>query len=866
MRLIERDGFLLSLEERFTQALRGEGHTVFVCGEAGIGKTSLVKTFSRSVDKRCAIFLGSCEALFTPSPLAPVYDILFQISKEDPAKSNAIRDRSVLFNTVMYALRNLNQASIVIIDDIHWADEATLDFIKFLARRISQLRCLFLLTYRDNEIHLRHPLRNVLGQLTPGSFTKMELPPLSKEAVYELAAAKGLQGENIYSISGGNPFYVNEMLQSYTAVIPDNIRDSILSAFNACNEKTKQVWQMVSVLPSALELKYLEKMLPHYSDELAICLEKQILVIEKNAIAFKHELFRRVIETTVSPLQKINLHKRILEILLPAFEEKQELERIVHHAKNANEREWVLKYAPIAARKAAALGAHQEASKLFLTAIEYDTGDNQQQLLELYEAYVYECYLTSQIPEAIHYQEKVLAAWLATGNAEKIGKTLRFLSRLWWFAGNRKNAVNYAEQAIQVLKDEPASDVKAMAFSNMSQLKMLADEVNEAVYWGNQAIEMAKASGNQEILSHALNNVGSSLMIMPGQQDQAREMLEQSLSIAVTYEFSEHAARSYTNLGSVSVKLKWYDLAEKMLNEGIRYCEERDLYAWSAYMLSWKARLLLEKGKWEEAAAVAETLLGTIISPPTRNTALVVLAQIKLRKGEEDALPLLEEAKSIAFATAEIQRIAPVLTAFLEFEWITGKQKLLPAEIDQAVSLVLKTDNHLENSAFMFWLWKARHKETGDFQLQEDYRLLKQNRTLEAAACWKKLGCPYESALALATGDDENKKEAPSILLQLGAEAVYEKLKQQWRNEGLKNLPRGKRQSTKNNPGQLTDREMAIVKLLHKGMQNKEIAGQLFISPKTVDHHISSILFKLDVNSRSKAAQEAVRLGIIKES
>ena len=96
--------------------------------------------------------------------------------------------------------------------------------------------------------------------------------------------------------------------------------------------------------------------------------------------------------------------------------------------------------------------------------------------------------------------------------------------------------------------------------------------------------------------------------------------------------------------------------------------------------------------------------------------------------------------------------------------------------------------------------------------------------------------------------------------------AVYEKLKQQLRNEGLKKLPRGKRKTTKSNPGQLTDREMAIVKLLHKGMQNKEIAEQLFISPKTVDHHISSILFKLDVNSRSNAAQEAVRLGIIKES
>ena len=84
------------------------------------------------------------------------------------------------------------------------------------------------------------------------------------------------------------------------------------------------------------------------------------------------------------------------------------------------------------------------------------------------------------------------------------------------------------------------------------------------------------------------------------------------------------------------------------------------------------------------------------------------------------------------------------------------------------------------------------------------------------------------------------------------------------RSGGIKKIPRGLRESTKTNPAQLTNRELDILQLLQKAVQNKEIAQTLFISPKTVDHHISSILFKLDVNSRVKAVGEAIRLGILK--
>ena len=259
MELLERDRFLTSLQKTFHNIETGEGHCIFVSGEAGIGKTSLINFFCKEQKGDCNIYKGSCDALFTPRPLAPLYDIVWQVNSELWPGSNTIEERSELFSGFFREVSKKKEKTLIIFEDIHWADEATLDFIKFFARRIAQLRCLFILTYRNDEIHSHHPLRNVLGQLPPDSFTRMQLTPLSRQTVEKLAAEKGYSGEDVYSISGGNPFYVNEILSSYSLGVPDNIKDSILSAYNRQEGKTRQIWEFLSVIPASFEVKYLEK-------------------------------------------------------------------------------------------------------------------------------------------------------------------------------------------------------------------------------------------------------------------------------------------------------------------------------------------------------------------------------------------------------------------------------------------------------------------------------------------------------------------------------------------------------------------------------------------------------------------------------
>ena len=205
-----------------------------------------------------------------------------------------------------------------------------------------------------------------------------------------------------------------------------------------------------------------------------------------------------------------------------------------------------------------------------------------------------------------------------------------------------------------------------------------------------------------------------------------------------------------------------------------------------------------------------------------------------------------------------------MMIALLEYEWVSAKKIITEEELKLCIELVQKGRNIFLNSEFDFWLQKARSVEIGLAELYEPYKELKEGNSSAAVIFWEQLGCQYEKAFALSDGEEDDKRKALIIFEDLGADEVCQKIKMEMRAGGIKKIPRGLRESTKANPAGLTNRELDIIQLMQKAIQNKEIASTLFISPKTVDHHISSILFKLDVNSRSKAVTEAVRLGILK--
>ncbi|CAN5653590.1 hypothetical protein BH11BAC5_BH11BAC5_33770 [soil metagenome] len=405
------------------------------------------------------------------------------------------------------------------------------------------------------------------------------------------------------------------------------------------------------------------------------CFAMNVIIVQNNKIVFKHELYRRTIEESLSPFKRIALNKMILELFLGSFEEKGEIERIVHYAKNANENNLVVKYAPLAAKQAAAVGAHIEAARLFLSAIEYYQGNDNDTFIQFYESYSYQCFLTNQLKDAIIYAEKSLKLLKEKRDVGKISSCMHLLSWYWWFEGNGTTAEFYATQAIELLADQPSSITTAMAFAHLGRLKMLSDQQEECLFWSEKAKLLAEEAGNEAVLCYVLNSMGAMRSKNLSTKKNGLDMLHQSLEIALKNNDEENIGHAWANLGVDVVVMKDFQVAKKILDEGIQFCEERDLGLGVKYLLTYQTRLALDTGNCKEALSSANSFIKAENWPPVSKIgALVVVATVRMRCGADDVVPLLTEAKDKAFETLEPQRMLPVMSAMLEYEWITGKE------------------------------------------------------------------------------------------------------------------------------------------------------------------------------------------------
>ncbi|MEO8473899.1 MAG: LuxR C-terminal-related transcriptional regulator [Chryseolinea sp.] len=589
-----------------------------------------------------------------------------------------------------------------------------------------------------------------------------------------------------------------------------------------------------------------------------------MIVNRNDHLTFKHELFRIAIEESLSRYRRKALHSRVLKIMLNS--PTSTLAQLVHHARSAEDKDLVLDLAPKAGKEASSMGAHVEAARFYQTGIDF-ASDEHPELPDLYSSFAYECYLTNQIDIGVMAQEKALALWRERKIDFKIGDALRFLSRLTWFSGERVNATQYGEEAIAVLENGMPTRELALAYSNLSQLNMLHDHRENTIHWGQKAIELAEKMNDPEILSHALNNVGSISMKTSSRRQDGIDMLQESLSIALKHGLQEHAARAFTNRGCFHVLIREYSAAREFLDAGLKYCEDRDLLSWYFYLLGEKTRLLVDTGHWNEAEQIAISLRQNPENLKlTKIGATVSLARIKIRHGEfEEARQLIEECKILASTTGEAYRVMPVIQAELELCWTT-KQSIPEQEVQDAIKLLPDPTDSWHFTGIAFWMRKCEMDIPADgvVQYTGPFKYQSSGDWLTAAEKWKSVGCLFECALTLMEGDEEHQRQGLTLLDQLGATATSEMLKGQMRDRGMRNIPRGPRESTRSNPAQLTTRQIEILLLLKNGAQNKQIADKLFISSKTVDHHISAILAKLEVKSRNLAVAEALKLGILK--
>ena len=349
----------------------GRGHIALVSGEAGIGKTTLVERFLAQAGRQSTVrsLWAACEALFTPRPLGPLYDIAQQTPSPLRALLDGEANRAALFAAVLDELAQ--SSAILVIEDIHWADEATLDFIKYLARRIHQTATLLILTYRDDELMKDHPLRLVLGDLPARNVTRLALLPLTEGAVATLAQQVHRPAGRLHTITGGNPFFLVEALAYDAPGAPASVSDAVLARIARRSPAARRLLEVVAVVPNRIERWLIEAL--DAGDEAALdeCLAAQMLRLDGQTIAFRHELARQAVESTLSPVRRQTLNAAILRALLERGAEQTSLARMAHHATAAEDAALVLRFVPEAARQAAVQGAHREAMAHYQTALRY---------------------------------------------------------------------------------------------------------------------------------------------------------------------------------------------------------------------------------------------------------------------------------------------------------------------------------------------------------------------------------------------------------------------------------------------------------------------------------------------------------------
>jgi len=864
MELLERADDLAMLAAALDAAAAGTGAIVLVGGEAGIGKTALVAELARREGTRARVLWGACDPLFTPRPLGPLHDIARQAGPRLAAALGGPGGREAVFAAALDELQRGRPPVLLVVEDAHWADDATLDFLRFLGRRVARLPALVVVTYRDDETGPIHPLRRMLGELPSSSVRRMRLGPLSPSSVRTLARGARHSDDDLHSITGGNPFFVTEALAASEGdgTVPITIRDAVLARTARLSPAARAVMELTAVVPMRTDAWLLAGTLAPTADVLEECVGAGMVHDADGALAFRHELARRAVEASLSPERRRVLHARCLASLRDRGD-GADYARLVHHAEGAHDEEAVGHFAPLAAEQATIAGAHREAARHYALALRRSDELSREDRALLLERRSFECYLTEQIVEATTARYEALTLWKSLGATERVGDTLRWLSRLTWFAGDRATAERHAADAVTTLETLPAGRALAMAYSNVAQLHVHADDAEGAMAWGGRAAMLAEQIGDLETLAHSLNNVGLAELL--ADRPEGLDQIERSLALALEHGWQEHVARAYTNLATGSAAIRRYPDAREWLDTGIAYADERDMDSFALYMRAGRARLRFDLGEWTEAADDAEAVVGhSRASAVSRIPATLVLARIRRHREDPGWQPLLAEARALVAGSVEIPRLEPVACAHAEAAWLDGDAGRVGDAAAPAYARALERPVSWRVGELSIWMWRAGRLDVSPVAVPSVVRTQLRGEWRAAAAEWERLGCSVEQAFALADADDEGAQRAALALFErLGSTAGAALARRRLHAMGARQVPRGARATTRAHPAGLTKRQHEILILICDGLRNAEIAERLYVSEKTVDHHVSAVLEKLDARSRTEAAARAREMGLL---
>ncbi len=864
--LADRDHQLGEIIARADDARAGRGGMVFVSGESGAGKTSFVEAFVDRWVKDERTLWGACDPLPTPRPLGPVHDIAHRLAPATRAVLESDHSYEI-FDAVYDDLRTA--PSVLVLDDLQWADQGTIDLLRFVLRRVGQTRSLVVGILRDEEVGVSHPLRGLLGDMArTRRACSIAVPPLSIEAVDRLIGESPIDTGWLHTVTGGNAFFVCEMLEHNRSSLsetdlPTTVRDAVLARTSDLDAAAWDALNLLSCSPGAVPDRLLTDLgvtLP----ALRALSNASLIRRSPRGVAFRHDLCRMAVSSVIPPGAGVGLHRRLLD----AYESTSDVDPAVltHHALGADDAGRIHRAAYDAGMTAARSGAHTQAAEFFTLALEHGgpvTADDEVDLLELL---AWESYLIDKLPDAITAGQRAIRIRQERGEPAAVSANHHSLSVYQWYNANRDASEGHATEAMNVLDAETDDAAQLVqlghAFAMQAYLAVQASDLDRASGLIARARQIAEGADDSALMVRVrlIENYG---VVLNGDESGRDEIL--AILNSAPKHIDELYSGGWSNITYFDVEQRRLDVAAELLDISVPLMYEHDLPICRVWQLGSRARLELMVGEWDDAAADADRVLDAPSAPLARTWPSLIRALVALRR-RGTGVEALNNAWTLACRFAEPIRMLPVAAAIAEMCWVTGVSDDRLGECRDLLSGGPVAGLEWSRGELAVWLRRVGESVDAD-AVAEPYRLVLEGAHQAAADEFHRLSMPYDAALALLdSGNPDLAARALDILDRLGADAVAAKVRRDLRAKGQSVVPARRRSATLANPAGLTARQVDVLRLLADGLTNVELADRLFLSVKTVDHHVSAILAKLEVNKRRDAVRKARELGILADS